>query len=193
MRQKFYYVDYYVDWEIRSQQLPKFSSAINKVDLSITGKSNDCYFSIISIFMSRDLFTLFHNSSVIYSLHIFTGRNEVVAKVMFLHVSVILFTGGGSPGRENPLDRETPLQGGTPPDQADPPGQGEPPPSREEPPPGPGTPPWTRENTPRTRQTPPGSRLQNTVYERPVRILLECILVYQRITSVSRATVTFMQ
>ena len=25
--------------------------------------------------------------------------------------------------------------------------------------------------------TPPGSRLQNTVYERPVRILLECILV----------------
>ena len=26
---------------------------------------------------------------------------------------------------------------------------------------------------------PPGSRLQNTVYERPVRILLECILVMQ--------------
>ena len=25
---------------------------------------------------------------------------------------------------------------------------------------------------------PPGSRLQHTVYERPVRILLECILVY---------------
>ena len=29
-------------------------------------------------------------------LHIFTGRNEVAAKVMFLHVSVILFTGGVS-------------------------------------------------------------------------------------------------
>ena len=27
-----------------------------------------------------------------------TGRNEVVAKVMFLHVSVILFTGGGGGG-----------------------------------------------------------------------------------------------
>ena len=26
--------------------------------------------------------------------------------------------------------------------------------------------------------TPPGSRLQDTVYERPVRILLECILVF---------------
>ena len=37
-----------------------------------------------------------------------TGRNEVVAKVMFLHVSVIMSTGGFSrqgeppPGRENP-------------------------------------------------------------------------------------------
>ena len=50
-RPKFYYVDYYVDWEIRSQQLLKFSSAINKVDLSITRKSNDCYFSIISNFL----------------------------------------------------------------------------------------------------------------------------------------------
>ena len=38
--------------------------------------------------------------------------------------------------------------------------------------------PWTRQTSPRTRQTPPGIRLQHTVYERPVRILLECILVY---------------
>ena len=30
-----------------------------------------------------------------YDKQIFTGRNEVVAKVMFLHVSVILLTGGG--------------------------------------------------------------------------------------------------
>ena len=37
-------------------------------------------------------------------ISIFTGRNEVVAKVMFLHVSVILLTGGGrgSPGRTPP-------------------------------------------------------------------------------------------
>ena len=37
-------------------------------------------------------------------------------------------------------------------------------------PPGPGT-------TPQSTQPPPGSRLRHTVYERPVRILLECILV----------------
>ena len=40
-------------------------------------------------------------------LQIFTGRNEVVAKVMFLLVSVILSTGGVS-SRENPPSRETP-------------------------------------------------------------------------------------
>ena len=36
--------------------------------------------------------------------------------------------------------------------------------------------PWSRQ-PPREADTPPGSRLQHTVYERPVRILLECILV----------------
>ena len=53
-------------------------------------------------------------------------------------------------------------------------------------------PPWQqtppREQTPsppRTRHppgpdTPPGSRLQHTVFERPVRILLECILVWYK-------------
>ena len=78
-------------------------------------------------------------------LHIiFTGRNEVVAKVMFLHVCVILFTGGVSgeppprdqadpPGRERtPGTKEKPPpqdQGEPPRDQADPtPWQGEPPP-----------------------------------------------------------------
>ena len=38
---------------------------------------------------------------------IFTGRNEVVAKIMFLLVSVILFTGGVS-SRENPPSKEAP-------------------------------------------------------------------------------------
>ena len=86
---------------------------------------------------------------------LFTGRNEVVAKVMFLHVCVILFT-GGSPGRppwdqaDTPLDQaDTPRpsrpprtrQGEPPPDQAD-----TPPPDQADPP-GPGRP-------PRTRQTP---------------------------------------
>ena len=44
-------------------------------------------------------------------------------------------------------------------------------PPEQTPPPGPGT------HPPRNRQPPPGSRRQHTVNERPVRILLECILV----------------
>ena len=81
-----------------------------------------------------------------------------------------------------------------PPDQTPPPppGPGRPPPDQTPPtPPGPGRPPGSDTTThPWTRQTPPdqadppnqadtplGSRLQHTVYERPVRILLECILV----------------
>ena len=49
---------------------------------------------------------------------------------MFLHVSVILLTGGGSPVRENPHpgQGEPPLEQTPPPTPgADPPGQGEPP------------------------------------------------------------------
>ena len=70
------------------------------------------------------------------------------------------------PGRPHGT-RETPPGPGRPPrDQADtPPGPGRPPHGTRETPPGPG------------RHPPPGSRLQHTVYERPVRILLECILV----------------
>ena len=82
---------------------------------------------------------------------VITGRNEVVAKVMFLHVCVILFTGGSLQAGRTP-----------PPDQAD-----HPPPSRKENPPGPGRPPPRQEGgTPpdqadhppagaRTRQTTP--------------------------------------
>ena len=96
-----------------------------------------------------------HFSHVINrKLIIFTGRNEVVAKVMFLLVSVILSTGGVS-GRENPLARRPPWAG-RPPRQGDPPGQGDP---------------------PARRTPPPGGPPRHTVNERPVRILLECILV----------------
>ena len=76
------------------------------------------------------------------SVPVFTGRNEVVAKVMFLHVSVILLTGGvlqRTPPRDQAENPPPPRQGKTP---------------------------------------PPGNRLQHTVNERPVRILLECILVF---------------
>ena len=86
---------------------------------------------------------------------------------LFLHVCVILCV--------IPLGRETPSgQGGTPPSgqggTPPPSGQGEPPGSR--PPPAGRTPPGADTTPP-----PPGSRLQHTVNERPVRILLECILV----------------
>ena len=133
-----------------------------------------------------------------YNERIFTGRNEVLAKVIFLHLSVILFTGGGTwPG--TPLGRYTPLPGRYTPWQVHPPGQVHPS-GQVHPPPGQvhplaGTPPWA--GTPPLAGTPPGqvhppgrytpragpppppgnSRLGNTVNVRPVRILLECILV----------------
>ena len=77
---------------------------------------------------------------------------------MFLQASVILLTGGvclsacwdtTPPGRRPPRSRHPP---------------------REETP---------REQTPPRPDPPPGSRLRDTVNERPVRILLECILVYK--------------
>ena len=95
---------------------------------------------------------------------------------MFLQVSVILSTGGGLARRPPPrLD-------GEPPPRLD----GEPPHLEGEPPPPAGwrTPPLDGEPPPAGRRTPPswketprGSRLRHTVYDRPVRILLECILV----------------
>ena len=71
-----------------------------------------------------------------------TGRNEVVAKVIFLHLSVIhsVHRGGSASvhaGIPPPRTRQTP------PDQADPPGT-------RQTPPGPGR------HPPGTRQTPPG-------------------------------------
>ena len=76
------------------------------------------------------------------------------------------------PGRENtPRPRRTPPTRQTPPDQGDqagrtPPGKENPPGRENPPPPDQGEPPPL-----------PGRRLQHTVNERPVRILLECILV----------------
>ena len=83
---------------------------------------------------------------------------------------------GASP--ENPPDQaEPPWQGEPPPDQADTKAGRTPPPGPRRTPPGPGRqPPPSREN-PHPTSPPPGRRLQHTVNERPVRILLECILV----------------
>ena len=84
------------------------------------------------------------------------------------------------PGRHPRRDQADPPGPGTPPDQADPQDQADPPPRDQIDTP---LPPRTRE-TPRDQvpppgpgRPPPGSRLQYTIYERPVRILLECILV----------------
>ena len=74
---------------------------------------------------------------------------------------------GIPPEQTPPWSRHPPEQTSprTRPPGADTPGSRHPP---EQTPPGPDTPP---------DQIPPGSRLQHMVYERPVRILLECILV----------------
>ena len=81
------------------------------------------------------------------------------------------------PGR-HPLRSDTPPGPGRHPwDQADPPWD------QADTPLEPGRPPWIRHppyqaDTPADQAgNPPGSRLQHTVYEQPVRILLECILV----------------
>ena len=112
-----------------------------------------------------------------------TGRNEVVAKVIFLHLSVI-----HSVHREEGVCPSA-CWDTTPPDQADtPPGPGRhaPPRDQADTPQTRQTPPWTRQTPPGPGRHPPGpgrtplpprSRLQHTVYEWPVRILLECILV----------------
>ena len=73
-----------------------------------------------------------------------TGLNEVVAKVIFLHLSVILFTGGVSASVTTPPHPRSKHPGSRHPLEAD---------------------------------TSPVSRLRHTVNERPVCILLECILV----------------
>ena len=120
--------------------------------------------------------------------YLVTGRNEVVAKVMFLQVCVCPRGGGGRVSASVHAGMPYPPASGRPPrDQTDPPGPGRHPPRTKQTPPRPdrNTPLGTRQTPPRPGQTPPGpgrpslgSRLQHAVYERPVRILLECILVY---------------
>ena len=85
-----------------------------------------------------------------------TGRNEVVAKVIFLHLSAILFTGGVclSACWDTTTQSRHPSRADTPPEQT-PPWSRHPPGSRHTPPeqtPLEQTPPW--EQTPRSRPPP---------------------------------------
>ena len=93
-----------------------------------------------------------------------TGRNEVLAKVIFLHLSVILFTGGGS-GKETPPPagwRNPPSWMEDPPSAGwrNPPGWRTPPagwrtPRMEKPPPDRGTPPSAGWRNPPGMENPP--------------------------------------
>ena len=95
------------------------------------------------------------------------------AKVIFLQASVCPQGGGVSASVHAgiPPQSRHPRREQTPPEQTPPREQT---PLPREDPPRADTPP---EQTPPGPDPPPGSRLQHTVNERPVRILLECILV----------------
>ena len=87
---------------------------------------------------------------------------------------------GGTPQEGNPHRRRHPPEGGTPQEGGTPPG-GTPqkggPPQKEAPTP--------QKGGTSQRRHPPRSRLRHAVNEQPVRILLECILVYVMFSAVS--------
>ena len=89
--------------------------------------------------------------------------------------------------RQTPPGRRHPPEPGRPPWEQSPPRTRQTP--REQTPPQEQTPPRSRHppgsGRPPRDQTPPGSRLPHTVYERPVRILLECILVLSELACTS--------
>ena len=93
-----------------------------------------------------------------------------MAKVIFLHLSVILFTGGSLPQCKlgSPLGADTPPWSRHPPREDTHPWEQTP---LEQ------TPPWEQTPPPPGADSPLASKLRHTVNERPVRILLECILV----------------
>ena len=116
---------------------------------------------------------------------LFTGRNEVVAKVIFLHLSVILFTGGGRgsaqcmlgyhhppeqtpPGPNPPRSRHPPEQTPLLPDppRTRPPGADTTPLGLDPSPPGPDPPRADPPEQTHPRADTPRTRLQHTVYER---------------------------
>ena len=141
--------------------------------------------------------------------HFLSPANEVLGKVMFLHLCVILFTGGG--GLPTPLDAEPPGldrppacrspgcrpsrmhtpwmqtlrgQAGHPGCRPPFPGVGQSPPNADP----------SDAHPYRVGQTPPGCRppLLDTVNKWAVRILLECILVIFAITNAHFHTIVLL-
>ena len=127
------------------------------------------------------------NGCLLFRISFLPPANEVWGKVIFLHLFVILFTGGEVP--DPPRTRYTPGSRHTPRTRYTPQGPGAPP--RADTPLGPGTPPqrpgtppaWSR-HTPGTRYTPQDqvhppvqSMLGDMVNTQAVCILLECNLV----------------
>ena len=125
---------------------------------------------------------------------IITGRNEVVAKVIFLHPVCHSVHRGGvclgacwdtTPPQEQtpppPWSRHAPLGADIPrsrhPREQTPPRSRHPSPQSRHAPPKADTP--SQKQTTPTADTPPKSRLRHMVNEQPVCILLECILVRQ--------------
>ena len=145
-----------------------------------TALTNTLYHTTCYLVTFYPFSTLFFPSCV---QHFYRPQRSWV-KVIFLQASVCPRGGGVSASVHAgicPL-KQTPPPSRHPPPRADPLDQAPTPPLEQTPPPlwsrhprtrhppGPGTPPEQR--------TPPGSRLHHTVNERPVRILLECILVW---------------
>ena len=135
-------------------------SCLETIEVSVKMSANKIEF--------MSMIHLFETLCLVFFL-IITGRNEVVAKVMFLHVSVILFTGGGvSRQGEPPAPRqgEPPQPGRPPPDQADPPSRENPPDQADPPnqadPPGPGRPPPDQAPSPGKQTSEYGLRAAGT-------------------------------
>ena len=137
-----------------------------------------------------------YTSNVIFPLDHYYRPQRSWAKVMFLQVSVILSTGGGSASVHAGMPDHPPDQADTPPTRQTPPAPGPlhqaPAPGRH--PPDQADPPGTRQAPPGPgRHPPPGSRRQHTVNERPVRILLECILVHFTVNVFSTFSLVFFR
>ena len=152
---------------------------MRQTDLKLT---LELVYSYVSLPESVAASVLFFYDELIFPVNFVTGRNEVVAKVKFLHLFVILLTGGVVEVSHKALRQMPPPpdQAHHPPDQAHPPGPDTPPDHTHTPPDQTHPPPLPEQAhyPPPPREADSGMRS----YERQVRILLECILVLSGFT-----------